>query len=132
MWTNCPECNKKMYSSDVVCVKCGSPFYENLKTSPYKLNEIVNNLIKRLHKKYNERYEERIIELLYVISNSSMSKYQLSLTYKKFGECYFKYKKYEEALSCYENGLKLNAALPVKRKIKELQSLLLTQEIKKE
>ena len=131
MWINCPECNKKIYYSDVVCLKCGYPFYEklddpNYRISPYDLNNDANTLLEKLNKKYTESFEERVIELLHIISqNNRMSAYQLSLTYKKFGDFYLKYEMNEKALSCYENGLKLNTSLPVKRKIKELKSLLI-------
>ena len=124
MYINCPECNHKLYYLRIICSKCGYLFYEKLnRTSPYYLNELANDLIVKLNKKFNNIFEERIIELLYIISRKSMSTYQLSLTYKNFGDCYLKYEMTEEAIACYESGLKLNGALPVKRKIKELKSL---------
>lgn len=90
--------------------------------SPYYWNIQAFNMIDALNNEFNEGTEKEIVELIRVAEhNPEMSKYQLSLTYKKLGDCYYNNNYYHKALNCYKTGLQYNEKLPVKRKILKLE-----------
>ncbi len=91
--------------------------------SPYDLNNEATQIIEHLMStSFDGILLRKALELLRVsASNPKMSKYQLSLTYKKLGELYLANEFKEDALKSFQKGLAYNPKLPVKRLIKSLQ-----------
>lgn len=92
--------------------------------SPYRINDDANKLINSIKDEFSIDKERIIIILLNEIdSDFKMSRYQLSLSRKSFGDCYHKHGITQNAIEQYELGLKLNPKLPVKKLLKELYSI---------
>lgn len=103
-----PEQNYK----NMIKSNCVSPYYWN-----YEASKIIDSL----NDEFNEDVEHEVLERLYASErNTKMSGYQLSLTYKKLGDCYLANGYNDKALSAYKKGLELNEKLPVKRLISKL------------
>lgn len=95
-----------------------------MKISPYQLNNDALTLIKNIGKRFSKAKEEKILSLINAATaNEKMSRYQLSLTHKALGDCYYDHKIFQSALTQYELALQLNKNLSIKRRIKELRSM---------
>ena len=98
--------------------------YMKTSLSPFRLNEDAMKLIKRLEKRFNRGIEEKAQILLNGASfHPKMSKYQLSLTHKAFGDVYYTKDVFGGAGIHYCIGIELNQHLAVKRKIKEINAM---------
>lgn len=91
--------------------------------SPYEINDYIQELISELENEFSVDKELVILSKINRIdSYPDMSRYQLSLTQKRLGDCYMKYNITGNALEMYQAALNNNKNLPIKRKIKELSS----------
>lgn len=91
--------------------------------SPYEINNYIQELISELENEFSTDKELIILSKINRIdSYPDMSRYQLSLTQKRLGDCYMKYNITGNALEMYQAALNNNKNLPIKRKIKELLS----------
>ena len=89
--------------------------------SPYEINSQILDLIGKLEEEFSQNTEKEILSKLNRIdSYPNMSRYQLSLTKKRLGDCYMKYDITGNALEIYKLALKDNKNLPIKRIIKKL------------
>lgn len=92
--------------------------------SPYHLNSKAMKIIEEMNDNFTVKAEEEVIVLLNAISiNPKMSRYQLSLSRKAFGDCYYNHGITQNALEQYELGLDLNPKLPVKKRIREIKAM---------
>lgn len=105
--------------------------YLHTDLSPYLLNYDANKLIKRLNKHFTQSVERKVIILINAASlHPKMSKYQLSLTHKALGDCYYKNAFFQNALEQYKCAISNNPNIAVKRRIKEIQSMPLSDKEK--
>ena len=92
--------------------------------SPYHLNSRAMKLIEEMNNDFTVKAEKEVIVLLNAVSmNPKMSKYQLSLSRKAFGDCYYYHGITQNALEQYELGLNLNPRLPVTKRIKAIRTM---------
>lgn len=103
-------------------------YYTRLKSkciSPYFWNSEVLKIIDALDNDFHSHVETLVLERIDLIeSNDKMSKFQLSQTYKRLGDCYLNHNYKLKALNTYKKGLSLSEKLPVKRIIAKLESEL--------
>lgn len=59
--------------------------------------------------------------------NRTISNEALSQFYREIGECFFKFKNYDNSLYWFKNGIELNSKLGVKKKTIEIKSLIKPQ-----
>ena len=78
-------------------------------------------MIESLSQVWNDTKHNKLLEIISKIG-SDISTYQMSLMYKALGDCYAMHHMPVRAIYAYEIGLKLNAKLPVKKKLKICQS----------
>lgn len=92
--------------------------------SPYRLNDDAMQLIEQLSENFSKEVEEKILVLINAASlHPKMSKYQLSLTHKALGDCYYEHKFFQSALEQYSRAIFNNSKIAVKRRIKELSAI---------
>jgi hypothetical protein len=93
--------------------------------SPYTLNGDAMKLIEQLNSNFSVDLERKIIILINAAtSHPSMSHYQLSLTHKALGDCYFEHEYYGSALEQYNRALAYNQKLSVKRRMNKILSMV--------
>lgn len=89
---------------------------------PYEINREINALIQNLEHNFNVITERKILDLLNRIdAYSDMSRYQLSLTKKALGDCYFDHGITGNAIDMYKWALADYSRLPIKRRLSSLQ-----------
>ncbi len=132
------ECILKQLNKENKKIKVDDPieflgnYYKNGRRkdiSPYHMNYVVNELIDDIESDFTENMEvnekikkaEQIIIYIMndILNDSTMSKYELSLTCKRMGDYYYKFKMWSGAMNMYTVGLELNPKLAVKTKLKE-------------
>lgn len=98
--------------------------YLKTSLSPYKLNEDALSLIKKLTESFTSETEEKALVLLNASAlHPKMSQYQLSLSHKELGDCYYKHGYFQSALEQYQTALLYNPRIAVKKRIKEIESM---------
>lgn len=95
-------------------------YYTKPDISPYELNERINSLIEDIKDKKRD-FTKTFTEINYLLNRlvncEKMSSYQLSITYKNFGDICLEYNQANSAIDAYEKGLLLNPKLAVKKRI---------------
>ena len=92
--------------------------------SPYTLNNDAAKLIAQLSANFSVDLERKIIILINAASlHPSMSHYQLSLTHKALGDCYFEHEYYGSALEQYNRALAYNKNFSIKRRMNKLLAM---------
>lgn len=90
--------------------------------SPYYWNSQALKIIETLDNEFCEDVEREVIERINAAEkHPEMSKYQLSHTYRKLGDCYLNHGFNEKALNTYKKGIEYYSKLPVKRIIIKLE-----------
>lgn len=108
----------------------GIKSYLNTSLSPYTLNSDAMNLIAVLNENFSTELEQKTIILINAAAmHPSMSHYQLSLTHKALGDCYYEHGYFGSAMEQYNRALAYNKNLSVKRRISKIHSM--SQEDKK-
>lgn len=98
--------------------------YLNTELSPYRLNDDAMKLIEHLCENFSQKVEEKALVLINAASlHPKMSRYQLSLTHKALGDCYYKHKFFQSALEQYNRAISYNSKIAVKRRIKKLSAI---------
>ncbi|MCU6720713.1 Ltp family lipoprotein [Porcipelethomonas ammoniilytica] len=98
--------------------------YLNTALSPYRLNEDAMELIEHLCENFSQEVEEKALILINSASlHPNMSRYQLSLTHKALGDCYYKHNIFQSALEQYNRAISYNSKISVKRRIKKLLAI---------
>lgn len=98
--------------------------YLNTALSPYRLNEDAMELIEHLCENFSQEVEEKALILINSASlHPNMSRYQLSLTHKALGDCYYKHNIFQSALEQYNRAISYNSKISVKRRIKKLSAI---------
>ena len=98
--------------------------YLHTSLSPYRLNEDALTLIKELNENFSQETEKKALILLNASAlHPKMSMYQLSLSRKELGDCYFKNGFYQSALEQYQSALSENPKIAVKKRIKEILAM---------
>lgn len=98
--------------------------YLKTSLSPYTLNSDAMRLIAILQEDFSTELEEKILILINAATlHPSMSHYQLSLSHKALGDCYYECGYFGSALEQYRRALDYNKNLPVKRRMNKLLSL---------
>ncbi len=99
--------------------------YLTTSLSPYTLNGDAMKLIEQLNLNFSSDLERKIIILINAAaSHPSMSHYQLSLTHKVLGDCYFDHEYYGSALEQYNRALAYNKNFSLKRRMKKMLSMV--------
>lgn len=99
--------------------------------SPYLLNSRVRELISKARAsepKWGDVEKEALSLLERLSTDTSMSQYQLSITYRELGDLYSERGEAKKAVEAYEIGLSLNSNLSVKRKINQERKNALLQQ----
>lgn len=100
-------------------------YYKLLKSkcvSPYYWNSCAYIMIDALNNNFNKEIEKEITEKIYAAEhNANMSNYQLSLTYRKLGDCYVKHNYKYKALNTYRKALMYNSKIGIKKTIIKLE-----------
>ena len=100
-------------------------YEEKAELSPYYLLEKAQSCIDELKETYTEQAERKAVGYLSrSASDPKMSTYQLSNAYKELGQIYDQNELKQKALDAYREGLRLNPALSVKKRIKQLEKEL--------
>lgn len=82
-------------------------------------------MLDELKETYTEQAERKAVGYLSrSASDPKMSTYQLSNAYKELGQIYDQNELKQKALDAYREGLRLNPALSVKKRIKQLEKEL--------
>lgn len=98
--------------------------YLHTSLSPYTLNSDAMRLITTLNENFSAEMEQKILILINAATlHPSMSRYQLSLTHKALGDCYYEHGYWGSALEQYNRALVYNKNLSVKRRINKIQSM---------
>lgn len=98
--------------------------YLHTSLSPYTLNSDAMRLITTLNENFSAETEQKILILINAVTlHPSMSRYQLSLTHKALGDCYYEHGYWGSALEQYNRALVYNKNLSVKRRINKIQSM---------
>lgn len=98
--------------------------YLKTSLSPYTLNGDAMQLIASLQEDFSTELEKKIIILINAATiHPSMSHYQLSLTHKALGDCYYDYGYFGSALEQYRRALDYNKNLPIKRRMNKMLSM---------
>lgn len=98
--------------------------YLKTSLSPYRLNSDAMELIVQLSADYSVGLERKILVLINAASlHPSMSHYQLSLTHKALGDCYFEHEYYGSALEQYNRALAYNKNFSIKRRMNKMLSM---------
>lgn len=102
----------------------GIDSYLHTSLSPYTLNSDAMTIIAELQETFSIELEQKALILINAATlHPSMSHYQLSLTHKALGDCYYKYEYFGSALEQYSRALTNNKNLPIKRRISKIHSL---------
>ena len=103
---------------------------------PYHLTEEAVIAVERLTKVVDPESDDFYINETFILDNlhiaydnPQMSRYQLSLAYRKLADCYLAHGLKEKALRIYGIALTMNPNLPVKRVVKTLETELLNSVI---
>lgn len=100
-------------------------YKEKTDLSPYELLEKAQVCMDELKENYTELTEQKAAGYLRLSAlNPKMSTYQLSNAYKELGQIYDRNELKQKALDAYREGLRLNPALSVKKRIKQLEKEL--------
>lgn len=100
-------------------------YKEKTDLSPYELLEKAQVCMDELKENYTELTEQKAAGYLRLSAlNPKMSAYQLSNAYKELGQIYDRNELKQKALDAYREGLRLNPALSVKKRIKQLEKEL--------
>lgn len=100
-------------------------YEEKAELSPYYLLEKAQSCMDELKETYTEQAERKAVGYLSrSASDPKMSTYQLSNAYKELGQIYDRNELKQKALDAYREGLRLNPALSVKKRIKQLEKEL--------
>lgn len=98
--------------------------YLKTSLSPYTLNGDAMRLIAALQEGFSTELERKIIILINAATmHPSMSRYQLSLTHKALGDCYYEHGYFGSALEQYRRALDYNKNLPIKRRMNKMLSM---------
>lgn len=98
--------------------------YLHTSLSPYTLNNDAMKLIAILNENFSAELEQKIIILINAASiHPSMSHYQLSLTHKALGDCYYENGYFGSAMEQYNRALAHNKSLSVKRRMNKIHSM---------
>ena len=100
-------------------------YKEKTDLSPYELLEKAQVCMDELKENYTELTEQKAAGYLRLSAlNPKMSAYQLSNAYKELGQIFDRNELKQKALNAYREGLRLNPALSVKKRIKQLEKEL--------
>ena len=100
-------------------------YKEKTDLSPYELLEKAQSCMGKLKEAYTEQAEQKAVEYLNLSAlNPKMSTYQLSNAYKELGQIYDQNELKQKALDAYQEGLRFNPGLSVKKRIKQLEKEL--------
>lgn len=103
--------------------------YLHTALSPYQLNSAAMELIKSLNESFSKELEEKILILINSASlHPKMSKYQLSLTHKALGDCYYNNEYFQSALEQYNRAVSNNPKISVKRRINKILNMPIEKE----
>ena len=104
--------------------------YLHTALSPYQLNSAAMELIKSLNESFSKELEEKILILINSASlHPKMSKYQLSLTHKALGDCYYNNEYFQSALEQYNRAVSNNPKISVKRRINKILNMPIEKRI---
>ena len=96
-------------------------YIQSKTSSSYALTGQAIQMMGALESLYDQHVEQRILDRLNAArADPKRSDYQISLAYRRLGDCYLQLALKEKALSAYKVGVTLNPKLGVKRLISNL------------